>query len=104
MTKRKTLMDEIRKELHGDRELDALYQKALSELEIAHQIARAREHAGLSQSELAKKLRTKQTGVARLERADYRGYSLTTLAKVAAATGAKLEVRITPINRKRQIA
>jgi transcriptional regulator with XRE-family HTH domain len=89
-------MDEIRGELKKDRVLDELYQKELARLQLANQIAKLRQHAGLSQAELARRIRTKQAGVARMERSTYRGYTVGTLAKIAAATGARLEVKLVP--------
>jgi transcriptional regulator with XRE-family HTH domain len=85
-------MDEIQEELAKDRELNALYQRELARL----QIAKLREHAGMSQAELARRIGTKQAGVARMERTSYRGYTVGTLAKIAAATGARLEVKLVP--------
>lgn len=96
MAKRKTLMDEIHAQLKRDRELNALYQRELAKLQIANQIAKLREWAGLSQADLARRIGTKQTGIARMERSGYHGYTVTTLAKIAAATGARLEVRLVP--------
>lgn len=96
MTRRKTLMDEIHGELRKDRELNALYQRELARLQIANQIARLREQVGISQAELARRIGTKQTGVARMERSSYQGYTVGTLARIAAATGARLEVRLVP--------
>ncbi len=104
MAKRKTLMEEIHEELQGDRELNALYQRELARLEIANQIAALRERRGLSQAELARKIGTRQAGVARMERNDYRGYNMKTLAKVAAALGARLEVRFVPNHSKLRVA
>ena len=101
MAKRKTLMDEIHKELRGDRALDALYQRELGRLEIANQIAALRERRGLSQAALARRLGTRQAGVARMERSQYRSYNMKTLAKVAAVLGAKLEIRFVPDRRLR---
>jgi transcriptional regulator with XRE-family HTH domain len=89
-------MDEIQEELAKDRELNALYQRELARLQIANQIAKLREHAGMSQAELARRIGTKQAGVARMERTSYRGYTVGTLAKIAAATGARLEVKLVP--------
>ncbi len=96
MARRKTLMDEIHDELAKDRELSALYQRDLARLQIANQIAKLREHAGISQTELARRIGTKQAGIARMERSSYRGYTVGTLAKIAAATGGRLEVRLAP--------
>jgi transcriptional regulator with XRE-family HTH domain len=89
-------MDEIRKELRDDRVLNELYQRELARLQLADQIAKLRQHAGLSQAELARRIGTKQAGVARMERSTYRGYTVGTLAKIAAATGARLEVKLVP--------
>ena len=94
MAKRKTLMDEIRQELVGDRELNAAYQRELARLDLAQQVFTLRRHCHLSQSQLAERIGTKQAGVARMERAGYTGYTMSTLAKVAAATGATLQVRL----------
>ena len=92
MAKRKTLMDEFREELQNDKELSKLYQRELTKLRLANQILAARQHAGLSQSALAKRIGTQQTGVARMENAAYGTCSVSTLVKIAAATGLKLEV------------
>lgn len=96
MAKRKTLLDEIQEELGGDRELNELYQRELAKLDIAEQIATVRERAGLSQAALARRIGTQQAGVARMENQTYRSYTMTTLAKIAAATGATLEVKLVP--------
>ena len=100
MSKRKTLMDEIQEELKGDRELDALYQRELARLQLANQIAKLRERSGLTQAELARRIGTQQAGVARMERSTYRGYTVATLAKIAAATSSRLEVKLIPSRRK----
>lgn len=104
MAKRKTLMDEFREELKNDRELNQLYQRELAKLKLANQILAARQHARLSQAALAKRIGTQQTGVARMENAGYASYTVTTLAKIAAATGSKLEVRIVPSGRRLAMA
>ena len=96
MAKRKTLMDEVREELARDRELDAAYQRELARLKLANQIAALRRQVGLSQAQLAERIGTKQAGVARMERAGYARFTVSTLAKIAAATGARLDIRLTP--------
>ena len=104
MAKRKTLMNELREELVKDRELNGLYQRELAKLRLANQILAARQHAGLSQAGLAKRIGTQQTGVARLERAGHASYTVSTLAKIAAATNSRLEVRIVPAGRRLAMA
>lgn len=78
-------------------------RRQLESLKLADQIAAARARSGLSQSGLAEKLGTKQAGVARMERATYMGYTVGTLAKIATATGARLEIRLTPANKLRRV-
>jgi ribosome-binding protein aMBF1 (putative translation factor) len=100
MAKRRTLMDEFREELKTDQDLNQIYQRELAKLKLANQILAARQHARLSQAALAKRIGTQQTGVARMENAGYASYTVTTLAKIAAATGSRLEVRLVPTGRR----
>ncbi len=102
MAKRKTLMDEIRDELAQDRELNAAYQRELQRLRLANQIAALRRDIGLSQAQLAERIGTKQAGIARMERAGHASFTVATLAKIAAATGARLDIRLTPPVRPRR--
>ena|SRR5437773_5962715 len=80
----------------------APHQREMVRLQIATQIAMLRERAGLSQAALADRIGTKQAGVARMERRDYQGYTVATLAKIAAAAGGRLEVRLAPSGRPRK--
>jgi ribosome-binding protein aMBF1 (putative translation factor) len=104
MAKRRTLMDEFREELKTDQDLNQLFQRELAKLKLANQILAARQHARLSQAALAKRIGTQQTGVARMENAGYASYTVTTLAKIAAATGSRLEVRLVPTGRRLAMA
>ena len=61
--------------------------------EVAQMIYDARTKAGLSQSELAALIGSKQPVIARLEDADYEGHSLTMLQRIARALGQRLELR-----------
>jgi ribosome-binding protein aMBF1 (putative translation factor) len=65
-------------------------------LEVAQMIYDARTKAGLSQSELAELIGSKQPVIARLEDADYEGHSLTMLQRIAAALEQRLELRFVP--------
>ena len=104
MTKRKTLMDSIHEEFQGDQELNARFQRELTRLQLADQILKLRERGELSQAQLARKIGTHQSAVARMEQSTYRGYTVATLAKIAAAAGARLEVRFVPRGRRVQQA
>ena len=64
--------------------------------EVAQMIYDARTKAGLSQSELAALIGSKQPVIARLEDAGYEGHSLTMLQRIAAALEQRLELRFVP--------
>jgi ribosome-binding protein aMBF1 (putative translation factor) len=69
-------------------------EKAEQAWDIAVQIYDLRKKAGLTQKQLAELVGTKQSNIARIEAADYTGYTLKTLEKVTKALKAKLEIRI----------
>jgi ribosome-binding protein aMBF1 (putative translation factor) len=62
---------------------------------VAQMIYDAREQAGLTQTQLAKLIGTRQPVIARLEDAEYEGHSLSMLQKIAAALGRGLKVEFT---------
>lgn len=66
--------------------------------DIAFQIINLREKAGLTQAELARLVGTKQSNIARIESADYTGYTLKTLEKITKALKARLQIKIVPVN------
>jgi DNA-binding XRE family transcriptional regulator len=74
---------------------DPEFVAALAELEPGYQIARLRIARGLTQTQLAQMVGTKQPSIARLEKGDSTP-SLAFLDKLAEALGARLEVRIIP--------
>jgi ribosome-binding protein aMBF1 (putative translation factor) len=71
------------------REFDALEQ----EFAIASELIRARSRAGLSQAELAERMGTSQSAIARLESGRTLP-SAKTLIRFAEATGSKVELRL----------
>jgi ribosome-binding protein aMBF1 (putative translation factor) len=78
----------------GDnRELRRLTEEARINATVAQLIYEARSKAGLSQSELAERLGTKQSVISRLEDADYDGHSLSMLHRIATALGQCVEIR-----------
>src|SRR4030065_2018202 len=86
----------IEKALKRDPSLKEEFEKAGQAWDIAFQIYDFRKKAGLTQAQLAKLVGTKQSNIARIESADYTGYTFKTLEKVTKALKAKLEVRIIP--------
>lgn len=105
MKRRKDDLDRLtEKLLKQDPSLKEEFAKADRAWDIAFQIINLREKAGLTQKELAELVGTKQSNIARIESADYTGYTLRTLEKTAKALEAKLEVRIIPSDGYRQSA
>lgn len=72
------------------------YHEELQKLRVAHQIVEIREEMGITQSELARRLGTTQSGVARMEAQGYMGYSIRTLLKVADVLDVELVIRLRP--------
>ncbi len=64
---------------------------------IAEVVLAARERAGLTQDQLAKRAGTNQSVITRLEEADYQCRSPTLLLRIAAALHQRLEVGLIPI-------
>ena len=68
-----------------DEELQQMIAEETVNAEVARLIYKARKMAGLTQTELAKLIGSKQPVIARLEDADYEGHSLTMLQRIAIA-------------------
>lgn len=89
-----TLTDVIKRECK-DKEFARLFQRELLINEIAKLVVELRQHARLTQRELAAKAGTTQPVIARLESgSDSRIPSLELLAKVAFAANATLKIDI----------
>jgi len=69
-------------------------QEIRENLHIAEQIYELRKEANLTQKELADLVGTSQSDISRLEDADYDGYSVKMLQKIAAAIHCRLKVEI----------
>lgn len=87
MARTRNFADVIRRELAEDEALALAVEEAASEADIAAEIFAMRTAAGLTQSDLAKRVGTQQSVIARLEDADYSGHSLKMLRKIAWALG-----------------
>jgi len=86
----------IKEALKRDPSLMEEMEKAGRAWDIAFQIYDLRKKAELTQAQLAKLVKTSQSNIARIESADYEGYTFKTLEKVTKALKAKLEIRIIP--------
>ena len=94
MTKLKDLKKRLLKNPEVRKEYDALEE----EFALAAAVAKARMRAGLSQAELARRMKTTQSTVARLESG--RGKPSTrTLTRFAKATGHRLTISFEPVRR-----
>lgn len=69
------------------------FARTLQRIDLALLVREMREDAGFTQTELAKRVGTTQSVIARLEGAEYAGHSLTMLVRVAAACGVGLRLR-----------
>lgn len=97
MKRKKDDLDRLtEKLLKKDPSLKEEFEKADRAGNIAFQIYNLRKKAGLTQIQLAKLVRTRQSNIARIESADYNGYTFKTLEKVTKALKAHLEIRIIP--------
>ena len=88
------------KRLHKKWSRDAAYRKAYdalaSEFTLAQAMIEARNRAGLTQTQVAKKIKTSQSVVARLESGAAMP-STRTLQRYARATGSRLSIRFEPV-------
>lgn len=67
-----------------------------AQMDIGQLVYDAREEAKLTQAQLAKRIRTTQSAISRIEHADYRGHSLRLLVRVAHALGKRVELKLLP--------
>src|SRR6266481_6361037 len=72
------------------------FERAGEAWDVALQLAALRERAGLSQKDLARKLKTSQQQISRLESPAYEGHSLTMLRRVAKVLKARVRVVLEP--------
>jgi transcriptional regulator with XRE-family HTH domain len=68
------------------------FERAGEAWDVSLQLAALREQAGLSQRELARKLKTSQQQINRLESPSYEGHSLSMLRRVATVLHARVRV------------
>jgi ribosome-binding protein aMBF1 (putative translation factor) len=69
------------------------FARTLHQIDLAVLVREMREDTGLTQAELAKKVGTTQSVIARLEDAEYGGHSLTMLERIATVCGVALKLR-----------
>src|SRR6266513_1396874 len=89
---KKTNFDLYLEEQLRDPDFAERFKQAGEAWDIALQLAALREQAGLSQKELADRLKTTQQQISRLESPGYEGHSLSMLRRVARALNAQVHV------------
>ena len=83
-----------------DPELKELIAEETVNAEVARLIYEARIEAGLTQTELAERIGSKQPVIARLEDADYEGHSLSMLQRIARALNKRIEISFVEIDKE----
>jgi ribosome-binding protein aMBF1 (putative translation factor) len=83
----------LRNEWMKDPKFRAEYKRLAPEYELAFALITAREKAGLTQAEVARRMGTTQSVVARIENA-HNPPNLRTLERYAEAIGRRIEVRL----------
>ena len=90
-------MDDLQKYIHARKKRDPDFAKHFDEgyheFKIGVMLRQARHAAGLTQEELARKLKTKKTAISRMEN-HAEDIRLSTLEKVVHALGKHLTIRI----------
>jgi transcriptional regulator with XRE-family HTH domain len=89
---KKTNFDRYLEEQMEDPAFAARFKQAGEAWDVALQLAALREQAGLSQQDLARKLKTSQQQISRLESTGYEGHSLSMLRRVAKVLHARVRV------------
>ncbi|MFZ2054917.1 MAG: helix-turn-helix transcriptional regulator [Candidatus Aminicenantales bacterium] len=83
----------IRKRKKIDRAFAAGLEEGYQKFKIGAVLKEARKAAGLTQEELARRIKSKKTAVSRIENHS-RDIRLSTLEKVASALGKRLQIKI----------
>ncbi len=89
-------VEEVFARWHQNPEYVAAYDALEEEFALASALIAARAHAGLTQDEVAERMETSQSAVARLE-GGRSNASLRTLKRYAAATGTRLQISFQPV-------
>ena len=91
-----TRISELHKKWIKDDDYAKAYSELETEFELARQMIEARSRAGLTQDELAARMKTSRTVIARLESGRVLP-STRTLERLAAATGSRLKISLEPL-------
>lgn len=87
------LKNYIAKRKKTDPDFEAGFEEGFQKFKIGVVLREARRAAGLTQEELARRIKTKKTAVSRIENHS-RDIKLSTLEKVASALGKRVQIKI----------
>jgi predicted transcriptional regulator len=88
-----TRFDDLKKELLKRHDVRAEYDALAEEFSLAEALLRARAEADMTQAQVAEKMKTSQSYVAKLESGQV-SPSMKALQRYAAATGARLKISL----------
>ena len=100
---KKTNFDVYLEQQLQDKDFAERFSRAGEAWVVALQIAALRKESGLSQKQLAKRLRTSQQQISRLESPAYEGHSLSMLRRVAQVLNADVRIVFERIPRRRAV-
>ncbi len=89
-------LEEYKQGQMKDPEFKKAWDSLDPEFKLMESMIRARERAGITQAELARKIGTKQPALSRLERGGFRKATVETLKKIADALDANLIIELQP--------
>lgn len=92
-------VDRLKRKWQADPQFRQAYEALKPEFAVARQLMTARSRAGLSQAEVARRMGTTQSTVARLE-GGQRLPAMRSLQRYAQAIGHRLEVRLVQANKQ----
>ncbi|HEX5445395.1 MAG TPA: helix-turn-helix transcriptional regulator, partial [Pirellulales bacterium] len=92
MPRTKDFAAALRKKLQKDRDLASAVEREMFNANVAEQIYLARTSAGLTQRQLADRIGSHQSVIARLEDSDYDSHSLAMLKRIAEALAMGIRV------------
>ena len=98
---KKTNFDRYLEEQLRDKDFAVRFKQAGEAWDVALQISALRQQAGFSQKELARRLKTSQQQISRLESPCYEGHSLGMLRRVAEALHSRVRVTFEPVEGRR---
>jgi ribosome-binding protein aMBF1 (putative translation factor) len=88
--------EEFLRKVKKDEEFRKEYEVLAPAYTLIRQLLLARQHSGLTQKAIARKISTTKSVVSRLESAGKHIPSITTLRKYAEAIGCELEIKLVP--------